>query len=74
MGQTLRCIFHQAARDCLDEAKSDLMVHESENSLLLGLLSGLVDGRFVPNAPLYMSVTDGVNYRGHAQSFLSHFK
>jgi len=66
MGQTLRCIFHQASRDCLDEAKSDLMVHESENSLLLGLLNGLVDGRFVPNALLYMSVTDGVNYRGHA--------
>ena len=66
MTPRLRCIFHASAADCLREARSDLLLRESEHSLMLGLLSGIIDGVFAPSAPIYVSVTDGARYWGHA--------
>ena len=62
----MHCIFHENAGDFVAACEGDLLLKESENSLMLGLLGRIVAGTLKPESPIYVSVDDGGTFVGHA--------
>ncbi len=62
----IRCVLHESARAVLDAFEADLRARESENSLILGLLYGLVSGERRSEALVGASLTRGDTLLGFA--------
>ncbi len=62
----MRCVFHGSVTALLTHAEAQLMMNESENSLMLGLLKRIEHGTLTTDQPLYLSVVHDGEFLGHA--------
>ena len=62
----MQCVFHANANDFFAACEGALLLQESENSLMLGLLDRILAGTLETESPIYASVSDGGTFVGHA--------
>jgi len=62
----IHCRFHNALDTFIEACQGHLLLRESENSLILGLLQALESGRLTPRDCIFVEVTDDTGFVGCA--------